>query len=122
MDLRDRLRSLIAGVGCTICGDPLVPDRIRILAQRDDLYFVELQCAGCEAATLGMVSVPDDEPGSLDVVPYGKLDAYDEARLAGRPAVSERDVADMREFLAGYRGDLVRLLGGEQPDAGPRQR
>lgn len=99
-----------------------MPDRIRILAQRDDLYFVELPCAGCEAATLGMVSVTDGEPGSLDVAPYGELDAYDEARLAGRPTVTERDVADMREFLAGYRGDLVRLLGGEQPESGPRQR
>jgi hypothetical protein len=122
MDPRDRLRSLIAGVGCTICGHPLRADRIRILAQRDDLYFVELPCAGCEAATLGMVSVPDDAPGSLDIAPRGELDAYDEARLAGRPAVSADDVADMREFLAGYRGDILHLLRDGRSDHGPRGR
>ena len=120
MDPRDRLRSLIAGVGCTICGHPLAADRIRILAQRDDLYFVELPCAGCDAATLGMVSAPDDAPGSLDVAPYGELDAYDEAWLAGRPAVSADDVADMRDFLAGYRGDLLHLLGDDHAGRGSR--
>lgn len=122
MDPRDRLRSLIAGVGCTICGHPLAPDRVRILAQREDLCFVELPCPGCGAATLGMVTVPDDAPGSLDVAPCGDLDAYDEARLAGGPPVTAEDVDAMREYLAGYRGDIRRLLSVAGSDDGADDR
>jgi len=119
MDPSNRLRPLLDGVGCTVCGVLVPPDRIRILAHRDDLAFVELACPGCSSATLGLLLAgpePDGEP-YLDVAPYGELTAADEARRALAGPISSRDVHAMRDFLAGWNGDIRDLV--EQPDEPP---
>ena len=41
------------GVTCTACGASVPAEWIRILANRDDLAFVELDCAGCGSRALG---------------------------------------------------------------------
>jgi hypothetical protein len=118
MDPRDRLRPLLDGVGCTVCGDLVPGERIRLLAQRDDLAFVELACPGCASTTLGLLLASDDPAGDavLDVAPYGELSPGDEARRAAAGPVTTADVRAAREFLAGWRGDLAGLVGG-RPDA-----
>ena len=64
MDPRDQLRALLDGVGCTVCASLVPAERIRILAHRDDLAFVELSCPGCGSTTLGMLQA--DIIGALD--------------------------------------------------------
>ena len=112
MDPRDQLRPLLDGVGCTVCGSPVPGERIRILAHRDDLAFVELRCPGCHSTTLGMLLAADDpEHGPvLDVAPFGELSPIDEARRAGDGPITTADVQAARAFLAGWQGDLVGLL------------
>ena len=46
MDPRDDLDSLAGGVGCAACGELVPTDRIRVLARRDDLAFVEIAVPG----------------------------------------------------------------------------
>ena len=118
MDPRDRLRPLLAGVGCTVCGDLVPGDRIRLLAQRDDLAFVELACPGCASTTLGLLLASDDPAGGavLDVAPYGEFSPGDEVRRVAAGPITTADVHAAREFLAGWRGDLASLVGGG-PDA-----
>jgi hypothetical protein len=112
MDPRDRLRPLLDGVGCTVCGTIVPEDRIRILAHRDDLAFVELTCPGCRSETLGLLIAPDEADGrALLDIPAG-------------PPISSADVAAMHDFLSGWDGDLRDLLGDagydvSDPSAGP---
>lgn len=124
MDPRDRLRPLLDGVGCTVCGVLVPADRIRILAHRDDLAFVELACPSCASTTLGLLLAPDEPDGAavLDVAPFGELTPDDEARRAGATPISAADVTAAREFLAAWRGDLVGLLDPDRDDgAGGRR-
>jgi hypothetical protein len=118
MDPRDQLRPLLDGVGCAVCGSPVPAERIRILAHRDDLAFVELACPGCGSTTLGMVQASDDGGVVLDVAPFGELTPADEARRAGSGPLTAADVRAARAFLAGWDGDLLGLLRPpDEPDA-----
>jgi hypothetical protein len=109
MDPRDR-RDLADGAECAACGRPVPPDATRVLAQREDLAFVELGCSACGSVSLAI---------RLGPISDGAPDA------AGLPdsgsSIGADDVLDMHQFLAGYRGDLRRLVGRagdrERPDA-----
>jgi hypothetical protein len=117
MDPRDQLRPLLNGVGCTVCGTTVPAERIRILAHRDDLAFVELSCPGCGSTTLGMLQAGADGGVVLDVAPFGELTPADEARRAGSGPITTQDVKAARAFLAGWDGDLVGLLRpSDEPD------
>jgi hypothetical protein len=115
MDRRD-LHEHLAGVCCTVCGERVPTDRIRILAERETLTFIELCCSACGTDTLGMLLASDDPAARpiLDVERYGEFGPRDEARLTAGP-VRDEDVTAMRAFLAGYRGDLRSLLGETGP-------
>jgi hypothetical protein len=119
MDPRDRPRPLPDGATCTACGAPVPSGRIRILARRDDLAFVELACPRCGSAALGLIvpsTAPDGEP-TLDVAAEGSAtDPASEGashaavgRSAFRP-ISEADVGAIRSDLAAWDGDLVGWL------------
>jgi hypothetical protein len=116
MDRQDRLRALLRGTSCTVCGDPLGAERIRILAEREELAFVELPCPACGATTLGMVTLRPDGDAFLDVSGYGEFGPADEARFGGARPLAADDVLDMHTFLAGYRGSLSELLEDRRPD------
>ena len=93
MDPRDRPRPLPDGATCTACGAPVPTGRIRILARRDDLAFVELACDGCGSAALGLLSRPtaaDDAP-VLDVAADGPAAGAGVARSTIRP-ITQADV------------------------------
>ena len=108
MGLRDRPRPLPDGATCTACGATVPSGQIRILARRDDVAFLELNCPTCGSAALGLLlpSLPDGT-AMLDVdadgprvVPLGPY--------AG--AISQADVAAIRDDLASWHGDLVGWL------------
>ena len=118
MDPRDGPRPLPDGATCTACGAPVPTGRIRILARRDDMAFVELACPDCGSATLALLmppSTPDGEP-ILDVAAdastsHGASHGDSEAsrRATIRP-ISEADVEAVRRDLAAWDGDLVGWL------------
>jgi hypothetical protein len=99
MDPQDHLRALLDGVTCTVCEDRVPPERVRLLAWRDDLAFLQIECKACRSTTLGFVMA--------DVRPSEPPEPSEEAR---RP-VSADDVLDMHEFLTGWRGNLEALVG-----------
>ncbi len=104
------LRQRLAGADCTSCGAAVAGDGIAVLADRGDVAFVQLSCGGCGSRTLSLV-VRDSAGPRLDTARHPELDPDAEARLAGRPALTEADVAAMRRLLDGWRGDLRGLLG-----------
>ena len=102
MDPLDHLRALPDGPRCTVCDERVPTERVKLLAWRDDLCFVQLDCRACLSSTLGFVAGgrADGEPG----------------RPAATPVTAD-DVLDMHQLLASWRGDLNGLL---RPDARSR--
>ena len=114
----DWLRTQLTSFGCAGCGRAFRASNIRILAQRDGLFFVDLGCSACgsEAVAVVTISVEDGEgtridPGDLPVA----VDPSDAAD-PGAPQVSDDDLFTMHEFLAGFDGDFVGLFQRSRSD------
>jgi hypothetical protein len=114
MHPHERLRALIAGRGCTACGGSLAIDRVRVLAERDDLAFVEWDCAACGSSALAMVTGADGARHSVeddgDGVHAGHAPHERRPGLPHAPPIDESDVLAMRELLRAHRGGLRDLL------------
>jgi hypothetical protein len=106
MDPLDHLLALPDGLRCTVCDQRVPATRIRTLARRDDLTFIEIDCEACSSSTLGfLLAGHTDEPlPSPEVGPD-----HD-----GNPITGD-DVLDMHELLASWRGDLAGLLARDGP-------
>jgi hypothetical protein len=105
MDPLDHLIALPGGLRCSVCDERVPESRIRLLARRDDLAFLEIDCGACLSTTLGFVL-------------GGQVD--DSAARPEAPPVSSDDVLDMHELLASWRGDLTGLLEPDRTAAEPR--
>jgi hypothetical protein len=101
MDPLDHLLALPDGLRCTACDERVPAARIRLLAWRDDLAFLQIDCPACASTSLGFV-----------------VDGRTESAEVGRQSdpISFDDVLDMHQLLATWRGDLTGLL--ESDDRG----
>jgi hypothetical protein len=119
MDPRDDLDALAGGVGCAACGDLVPGDRIRILARRDDLAFVEIACPACHSESLGIVVGPRPEDAPPEAVTafgaYGEFGPGDVDRFRAAGPIDADDMSVVRRLLAD--GDLAALLGPTEPPA-----
>lgn len=110
MDGADWLRTQLTSFGCAACGAPYEPGRIRLLAERDGLYFVDLACTECTSRAVAIVTVElddEDEPHA-DTGDLVQLTAVEGASPA--PPIVVDDVLDMHRFLEGFEGGTVELL------------
>ncbi len=105
MDGADWLRTQLTSFGCAACGEPYETGRIRLLAERDGLYFVDLACASCASQAVAIVTVELDE----DDIP--QADAGDLIHIVADPVggssgspVTADDVLDMHGLLSGFDG------------------
>jgi hypothetical protein len=119
MDPRDDLDSLADGVDCAACGRFVPTDRIRVLARRDDIAFVEIHCPACRSESLGIVIAADeagDEPVAVGPgVVYGEFGPGDEERFREALPIGSADLDLVHDLLA--RGGLAALVGGSEPPA-----
>jgi hypothetical protein len=99
MDPLDHRLALPDGLRCTVCDERVPAERLRLLAWRDELVFLQIECSACLSTTLGFVVA-----GATD----------DEAAGPEPPPISSDDVLDMHQFLATWRGDLSVLLGSDR--------
>jgi hypothetical protein len=107
MDSRDTPAEPTRDGECAACQEPVPADRIRVLAQRDELVFAELPCQACGSLSLAIL-LPARPPADSDTAP------------ASRP-VDASDVAAVRDFLAGWSGDLRTLVDpARRPDGSQR--
>jgi hypothetical protein len=111
MDPRDRPRPLRDGASCTACGASVPTSEIRILAQRDDVAFVELDCRTCHSTTLALLIEPVDGAGAstLDVAD-DSVDAHLRPVRSIPGPITQQDVEALRRDLADWDGDLVGWL------------
>ncbi len=112
MDGAAWIRSQLAGFTCAACGCGYRREGIRVLAQREELFFVALDCAECASEAVAIVSVEREEvhPSGARLV-VGDLEATLEVRdrAGGRP-IDATDILAMHEFLRGFDGDFRRLF------------
>ena len=106
MDHRDHLRALPDGLACTVCNEPVPADRIRLLARREDLTFIQVDCARCGSATLEFVA---------EARPVGAVSDL-------LPAITTEDVFAIHEFLDDWQGDLRTLFSTRQGVSSPSER
>jgi hypothetical protein len=107
MDPLDHVRADLDGLTCAVCDGPVPAGSVQLLAHRDALAFVQVDCAVCRSTTLAFVV--DGEPGSDASV----------ALPSAEPLTGD-DVLDMHLFLRGWQGDLSSLLVVDAP--GPETR
>jgi hypothetical protein len=112
MDPRDRLSPFANGVECAACGRLVPLERIRVLARRETLTFVELACESCRSESLGIIVATDVAEGGDR---YGEFLAADDARFAEALPIGREDVLAVRDLLA--RRGLEGLVGrpGDAP-------
>jgi hypothetical protein len=123
MDPRDDLDSLGGGVECAACGVAVPTERIRVLARRDDIAFVEIHCPTCRSESLGIVIASDedgdaaeDAEDGLAVGPglaWGEFGPRDEERFRDASPIGSADVELVRDLLA--RDGLAALVDRHEP-------
>ncbi len=111
MDGADWLRTQLTSFGCAACGAPYETGRIRLLAERDGLYFVDLACARCASQAVAIVTVEMDDHATPqadagDIVQI----VSDRAPDRSGPPLTADDVLDMHLALVGFEGDARSLL------------
>jgi hypothetical protein len=121
MDAESWLTSELASFGCAACGQAYGQGHIRLIAQREELFFVDLSCEHCGSQAVAIVTIQIDgdtatlEGGELVRAEGADPDAALDAAPDG-PPVSADDVLDAHELLEGFEGDvheLIARLGGE---------
>jgi hypothetical protein len=124
MDGPEWLSSQLTSFTCPACRRRYRAASIRLLAERDGLFFVDLDCAGCGSKTVAIVTVgSDDAEGAIAEIPIA---SDDPAQLEPRPAegapVSADEVLEMHQFLSGFRGDVDALFRAGAGQAGGMER
>ena len=96
MDPLDHARSGPDGTTCAVCEGPVPAGSVHLLARRDDLAFVQVECEACRSTTLAFVLAGDVHTGP-DAAP-----------------VTGDDVLDMHHLLSAWQGGLRELLASER--------
>jgi len=128
MDSPDWLRTQLTSFTCPACGRRYRGSRIKLLAERDGVFFVELDCSRCGSHTVAIVTVELDD-SELSIIDASDIElAVDlapehlgEALPDNDEPVNADDVLAMHELLAQHKGDIRSLLAkaGGMDGAGP---
>lgn len=114
MDAEGWLTSELATFACAACGQPYGAAQVRLIARREELYFVDLSCPHCGSQAVAIVTVQLDEDQGLREVPrliVGSGDPNGPAPdLTASPTISVDDVLDVHALLARFGGDMEQLL------------
>jgi hypothetical protein len=122
MDGAEWLRTQLTAFGCAACGEAYDAGRIRVLAEREGLFFVDLACACCGSQAVAIVTIElDDEGGAQAAAPDLAPAGIDTASPDASP-VSADDVIDIHVLLDDLQGGdvdaLLRRLDGVDEPAG----
>lgn len=104
MDVLDILRRQAGRFQCPQCGKSLADCALEMVAQHDAQSLVKVTCVHCQDTRLIAVAI------ATETDPKPVVDVRDEPAAELGPAISTNDVLDARLALAGFDGDLKRLL------------
>jgi DNA-directed RNA polymerase subunit RPC12/RpoP len=111
MDAEGWLTSEMAAFACAACGQPYGEGHIRLLARREELWFVDLSCPHCGSQAVAIVTVQLE----AEAVDAASSDARQTALASplaspALPAVSVDDVIDAHALLRDFEGDVHQLI------------
>lgn len=122
MDGPDWLRTQLTSFTCPACGRRYRGSKIKLLAERDGLFFVDLDCSRCGSHTVAIVTVEIDdshasisEISDLTLSADASFDHFGEELPAGAALVTADEVLDMHQFLAAFQGDVSQLFRSGAP-------
>ena len=111
MDAESWLTSELASFGCAACGQAYGHGHIRLIAQREELFFVDLSCDHCGSQAVAIVTVQID--GDTTTLETGELvraeELAEETHDIAAP-VSADDVLDAHALLDDFEGDVHQLI------------
>jgi len=84
---------------CPTCHYQQVPEAVLVLVRRSRAWIVLVTCGHCRQRRLLMLSLPKATQRAQP------------ATTQAAPAISHRDVREMRLFLASFNGDFLSLFG-----------
>ncbi len=111
MDAESWLTSELASFGCAACGQAYGQGHIRLIAQREELFFVDLSCDHCGSQAVAIVTIQID--GDTATLEGGELVRVDEPgpdEVPDGPPVSADDVLDAHRLLDDFHGDVYGLI------------
>ena len=114
MDAESWLTSELATFGCAACGQAYGEGHIHLIAQREELFFVDLTCDHCGSQAVAIVTIQvDGETARLEGGELVRAETHEQIDLAAAPAgpaVSADDVLDVHELLDEFEGDVHQLI------------
>jgi ribosomal protein S27E len=101
------IRHLMETVRCSVCSAGYAYENVSVLGHQDELWFLTVTCPDCRTQGLiaALVRGEPSADGAATAPPTAKA-AVPEASPTGAP-ITEDDVADMREFLRSFHGNLA---------------
>lgn len=126
MDGPDWLRTQLMSFTCPACGRRYRGSKIRLLAERDGLFFVDLDCTRCGSHTVAIVTVELDDAeatiADLSDILAPAPPVYEPPPAHAAPVTAD-DLLDMHEFLTAFGGDVDRLFdAATRPHRGAERR
>jgi len=118
MDAERWLTSELASFGCAACGQAYGQGHIHLIAQREELFFVDLTCDHCGSQAVAIVTIEVD--GETTTLEGGELVRAEETgpdAAPDGPPVSADDVLDVHDLLDGFRGDAHQLIARFEGEA-----
>lgn len=111
MDAESWLTSELASFACAACGQAYGQAHIRLIAQREELYFVDLSCDHCRSEAVAIVTIQlDGETVRLDTGELVRADVLGADQAPEGPAISADDVLDVHHLLDDFQGDAHQLI------------
>jgi hypothetical protein len=109
------LTSELAAFACAACGQPYGPAHVRVIAQREGLYFVDLSCPHCASQAVAIVTIQvdggaSDESLEDDATGPARIHPPADGAAASQPALSVDDVIDAHVLLRDFEGDVHQLI------------
>ena len=109
MDAESWLTSELASFGCAACGEAYGDGHIRLVAQREELFFVDLSCDRCGSQAVAIVTIQiEDDVATLETGEF--VPAVGASQDVVDDAISADDVLDAHELLEGFEGDVHELI------------
>ncbi len=103
------IRRLITTIKCGVCGQPYGAMNVRILGQRDDLWFLGVFCSACGSQGLVAAVIREGELPQL----ITDFSERERAKFRDLEAVGADDLLDIHKFLGDFDGDFARLFAEE---------
>ena len=103
------IKRLVTTIKCSVCGHPYEGGSVRILGQRDDLWFISVVCPSCGSQGLVAAVIKEGELPQL----ITDFTESERAKFCDIEAVGADDVLDIHTFLKSFDGNFEHLFAEE---------